>query len=349
MYNSADLLQSLIKRSHYNYLWTYLNKLMIIVGFTSSTIGTIYILIFRLNIPLLIANSCFLLCMLVTFILWKRNMICRARLSLIMATYTYFIMTPVIWLFGGSFSESAPYIAILIVIINLIMLSGRIQKVYGACYLALILGLATHSCLTHDKIGLSFDIMIIRQSSFIMVILLIALIIRFVMKRYDDIISGIIENYLKDELTGMMGRKVLDIVIEYMELQYIKQDTDYSLTMIDIDKFKLFNDKYGHMAGDIMLRNIAAIIMKNVDSMDFVIRYGGDEIIIIFHYTTINKAKRIIDKIQKDIKSLSLPDFEVSFSYGTVLRSECVSSEELIQMADKIMYGEKVNYGKVIN
>ncbi|MGI5902042.1 MAG: GGDEF domain-containing protein [Desulfitobacteriia bacterium] len=335
--DSKYVLRSLIKRKYYDLLLGNLNLLMIAVGIVCAIIGTVYILVTSFNFPMLMVDLGFLLCMLICLWIWRLKIISRAQLSRIMAFYTYFILTPVVWFFGGNLSVIAPYLIILIIVINLIMLSGKVRRKYFFFFMVMVTSFSLHSCLaTRNREML--ELMIVEKSIFLVVTFLIAWILLYSLKRYDEIIGVNIDKFIKDDLTGMLGRRVLKTIIEYLETQYIRQNRDYVLVMIDVNNFKRFNDHYGHVAGDVMLKNIAACIIENTRPTDFVVRYGGDEILVLLPSTTMKKAKAIIERALEVVKKLSLFNFEASFSYGAAVRSECKDSKELISLADKRMY-----------
>lgn len=128
-----------------------------------------------------------------------------------------------------------------------------------------------------------------------------------------------------------------------------KQDKKFSLILIDIDFFKKFNDKYGHQAGDAVLKHVARTLKSCVRAEDMVCRYGGEEMTIILNNADRNTGVGIAQKICKTIadKDYELtPDLEVkiTISLGVSTYPENgTTPTELIEYADKCLYKAKEN------
>lgn len=128
-----------------------------------------------------------------------------------------------------------------------------------------------------------------------------------------------------------------------------KQNKEFSLILTDIDFFKKFNDKYGHQAGDAVLKHVSKTLKSCVRSEDFVCRYGGEEMAIILNNTSHKTALEIADKICKTVanKDYELsPDLEVkiTISLGVATFPQHGSTpSELIEYSDKCLYKAKEN------
>jgi diguanylate cyclase (GGDEF)-like protein len=130
--------------------------------------------------------------------------------------------------------------------------------------------------------------------------------------------------------------------------------------MLDIDDFKLFNDKYGHLAGDEALKKVAYAIKDAVRSIDVAARFGGEEFSIILPYTNKANSYVIAERIRRNIEDIrfigsKIPaDHLLSVSIGIAeFPSDAVSIEDLVDKADKAMYLAKargknkiVSYGQ---
>jgi diguanylate cyclase (GGDEF)-like protein len=118
--------------------------------------------------------------------------------------------------------------------------------------------------------------------------------------------------------------------------------------MIDIDNFKKFNDNLGHLAGDMLLRELGHLIKKNIREIDIAARYGGEEFIIILPYVDIENTLIIARRIQTALASLTLP-IEIPEAFGKVTVSiglalcplNANSPEQLIKKADEMLYKAK--------
>jgi diguanylate cyclase (GGDEF) domain len=166
------------------------------------------------------------------------------------------------------------------------------------------------------------------------------------------LISSYNEMLITDPLTGVYNRRFLD---EHFvpSLQCCHEDNiTVNMAFIDMDGFKTINDKYGHSAGDQVLRDAAGFWKLHFNDREkgkerLVIRYGGDELIIIACGILKDDFKRQIDQYYREMRKICyLEDdqFDFDFSYG-IASSSTVNNqlmwEDLLKMADKDMYEKK--------
>lgn len=152
----------------------------------------------------------------------------------------------------------------------------------------------------------------------------------------------------KDELTNMYNRKWLHDYYLDEESQNFKEDG--TLAIIDLNYFKIINDTYGHVIGDKVLVYIANQLKKTKES---VVRYGGDEFMIIFSdSTTIEEASSTINKIREDVIKKHLvakeSSFKVSFSFGLCQFKKGDSLSVITESADSRMYEDKIEIKKIV-
>ncbi|MCX5707941.1 MAG: GGDEF domain-containing protein, partial [Candidatus Omnitrophica bacterium] len=120
-----------------------------------------------------------------------------------------------------------------------------------------------------------------------------------------------------------------------------------SLIIFDIDGFKNYNDRYGHLEGDRVLKNVAQEIRKSVRQVDIICRYGGDEFVVILPSTHTKGAKFVAEKVRNSVATLDLLNVEnhkvirVTLSGGVAEFKEGMSKEELINLADRALYSAK--------
>ena len=151
----------------------------------------------------------------------------------------------------------------------------------------------------------------------------------------------------KDSLTGFFSRQYLMSLFKY-EFESAKQTASkLSVAMMDINKFKLINDMYGHLAGDAALKMFASVVKDTLRQNDLIGRYGGDEFVAIFPNTTADIAKRIVNRLTSSLKTVAPnPDYaeiELSISVGLCELTDENTPDEMIIKADKIMYENKKN------
>ena len=155
---------------------------------------------------------------------------------------------------------------------------------------------------------------------------------------------------LKDELTDLNNRRALREFIENL-FKHIPKETPISIIMMDIDNFKYYNDKYGHINGDEVLRQISCKLNEILrGSIDFVARYGGEEFIYIALQTNENEILDIAKEIKKQIYNLKIPHevsevceyVTASLGIATIVPDNIESIYECIRNADISLYEAKI-------
>jgi diguanylate cyclase (GGDEF)-like protein len=145
-----------------------------------------------------------------------------------------------------------------------------------------------------------------------------------------------------DGLTGLLNRRYL----EERLAEEIKRSNRYgypmSFMMIDVDNFKSYNDKFGHIAGDEVLKLVAKCFRETLRSADIAARYGGEEVSILLPQTTSTEAETIAERLREHIAATEFPNRVVTVSIG--IASCCLelnSVQELIAAADGALYEAK--------
>jgi diguanylate cyclase (GGDEF)-like protein/PAS domain S-box-containing protein len=143
---------------------------------------------------------------------------------------------------------------------------------------------------------------------------------------------------LHDPLTGLANRRLMNIIMERSCARTKRHGGQLSAVMVDIDYFKKYNDTYGHISGDKMLVDIANIILREIREIDIAVRYGGEEFLILFPETGVEKASKAAERIRKAVKA----ETEITVSLGV---SYCQQGEKeyLINKADEALYLAKQN------
>lgn len=146
-----------------------------------------------------------------------------------------------------------------------------------------------------------------------------------------------------DELTGLYNRRFINTILENEIKKSKRYGGSFSLVIADMNHFKKINDLFGHLKGDEALKRVAEIIRKRIRGSDIAGRFGGDEFAIIFFNTNKENVIKVMEDINKKIKSLDLGiDLNVSLSYGiSCFPTSADNSKSLIEMADKELYLNK--------
>lgn len=154
----------------------------------------------------------------------------------------------------------------------------------------------------------------------------------------------------EDSLTRVFNRRFFDESLEQEWRRMMRIQHPISMLMIDVDRFKHYNDTYGHIAGDVCLRQIAAELTRQMRRAgDIVARYGGEEFAIILPETDAEAAKVLAETLRESIESLSLehigiPDESVvtlSIGIATLVPTASQNAIRLVSLADKALYRAK--------
>lgn len=156
-----------------------------------------------------------------------------------------------------------------------------------------------------------------------------------------------------DSLTGVANRRRFDEVLDLEWTRANRAQQPITLAILDIDWFKLYNDNYGHQAGDDCLRKVSAVLTANICRKgDLVARYGGEEFVFIIPGMNAQHALKVSEKICKDIEALAIPHKKSIFGHLTVsigVTSITPQSSQnaymLIKVSDEALYEAK-NLGR---
>ncbi|MGJ8693070.1 MAG: GGDEF domain-containing protein [Thalassotalea sp.] len=152
---------------------------------------------------------------------------------------------------------------------------------------------------------------------------------------------------IRDPLTDLYNRRFMFEAFDQALNRAGRHKTSLALLMIDIDNFKLFNDTYGHDAGDHVLIQVASVLKTKLRLEDIACRFGGEEFCIICPETDLQDAYKLAEKIRDLVKNLSLsyadkPLGKITTSIGVAIHpNHGVSSADLIKNADFALYKAK--------
>jgi diguanylate cyclase (GGDEF)-like protein len=175
---------------------------------------------------------------------------------------------------------------------------------------------------------------------FVFIVVYLLIILNYATKLEDRIIK----ESRNDRLTQIHNRNAL-----YMYLESITDKTDYALAIFDIDDFKKFNDNYGHIVGDFVLKEVARVSTEFL-SESFVARYGGEEFIVVMKmngsfnkvYNRIEELRIVMERYVFTYNDLTL---NLTITTGLKQYQENLDIDEWINQADKLLYQGK-NSGK---
>ncbi len=156
---------------------------------------------------------------------------------------------------------------------------------------------------------------------------------------------------ITDSLTGVFNHRYFQeqLTVEIMRAERYKHPL--SLLIFDVDHFKTYNDQFGHLEGDRVLKHIAWVIKENVRQVDIICRYGGDEFVVILPYTDTKGTLAAAEKIRRSVGKLELvnkgvrKEVHLSLSGGIASFRAGIKKDEFISNADQALYKAK-NEGK---
>jgi diguanylate cyclase (GGDEF)-like protein/PAS domain S-box-containing protein len=152
---------------------------------------------------------------------------------------------------------------------------------------------------------------------------------------------------IRDSLTGLFNRRYMEESLVRELHRAARKHRNVALIMMDVDRFKNFNDTFGHPAGDMLLREIADILKSRVRAGDIACRYGGEEFAMILSETDAEGACICMEKIREDIKALQVHYRgealgSVTVSAGVaVFPGQVENAEDLVRAADTALYRAK--------
>lgn len=151
------------------------------------------------------------------------------------------------------------------------------------------------------------------------------------------------EQAIRDPLTGLFNRRFLEETLDREVARASRGKTPLSVVMLDLDKFKMLNDTFGHTAGDMVLREVGHMLRENVRASDVPCRYGGDEFIVVMPDTALEnsarKGQQLLDMFRRKPSPLECSLGAVTFpAHGT-------TGAELIRAADATLYRAKQSGG----
>lgn len=150
-----------------------------------------------------------------------------------------------------------------------------------------------------------------------------------------------------DELTGVLNRRAGNATFQVEMERCIRKDQNVCVAMVDIDHFKKVNDTYGHQAGDEVLKVFANTLRQTVRPYDIVIRYGGEEFMLIAEINNEQEAADLFERVRHSVSQKTIwfaeNEITITASFGVYLIRPTTELQlkDLIQEADKALYQAK--------
>jgi diguanylate cyclase (GGDEF)-like protein len=110
----------------------------------------------------------------------------------------------------------------------------------------------------------------------------------------------------EDALLGIGNRRAMEVDLQYTHEASLRYGTHYSVAVCDVDYFKLYNDTFGHQAGDFLLRRIVDFLRAEIRKSDRIYRYGGDELLLLLPMTSLESAQGLVERLLTGIHDLEI-------------------------------------------
>ena len=147
-----------------------------------------------------------------------------------------------------------------------------------------------------------------------------------------------------DALTGVYNRRYYEDIARSLV-------GDAGVAVLDLDDFKIYNDTYGHHGGDVALETAAQVARRNIRQSDALIRFGGDEFLLVLPHITPEKFEEKLNTIRDEIRNASVPGFphlHITVSVGGVLKAADETLSDAVRRADLLMYRSKEKKDRVV-
>ncbi len=167
-------------------------------------------------------------------------------------------------------------------------------------------------------------------------------------EKREEAEKKLIEQAIRDPLTGLFNRRYLEESLEREISKTLRDKTVLSVLMLDADHFKNFNDSFGHLAGDLVLRELSTLLLKYSRKEDIACRYGGEEFVLVLPGTTTEVAVERAEVLRATVENQEplshhgqiLPNVTVSIGVAT-LPHHGTDIDEILSTADDALYEAK--------
>ncbi|MBT1280241.1 PAS domain S-box protein [Thermoanaerobacter sp. CM-CNRG TB177] len=158
-------------------------------------------------------------------------------------------------------------------------------------------------------------------------------------KRFEELLY---RQSITDPLTNIYNRRFFMQMLE-QEIERTKRNKKpFSLVMFDLDHFKNINDRFGHAAGDIVLRSVADTVKGRIRKTDYFARWGGEEFIILLPETSLNNAVELAEELREQISTMELQGIgDVTASFGVTEYSDTDTIDTVLIRVDNMLYEAK--------
>jgi len=163
--------------------------------------------------------------------------------------------------------------------------------------------------------------------------------------KQTELIESHITEARTDPLTGLYNRRAFDDELLRRIAEWQRKQSVFCMVMLDVDHFKKFNDRFGHPAGDLVLRHLAELLANTFREMDLVARVGGEEFAAVLPGTNMHDARRAAERVRNAVASnvfrFEEQELQVTISLGVAAVEQGDDIISLTKRADAALYASK--------
>jgi diguanylate cyclase len=161
----------------------------------------------------------------------------------------------------------------------------------------------------------------------------------------QEMLGSVQSQAITDELTGLLNRRALNQELPRLREESERSQSPLCFLLVDLDHFKKFNDRFGHLVGDELLQFVASTLKQSTSGRDIVTRFGGEEFACVLPNTSLDHAAIPADRIREAVESLTYKlderELHITVSVGYAEAQPDETTEQLIQRADMALYAAK--------
>ncbi len=146
-------------------------------------------------------------------------------------------------------------------------------------------------------------------------------------------------------MTEVYDRRFLERIFSKEKRRAERLGSKLTFLLIDLDEFKSVNTQFGHVAGDRVLKELGALLNETLRNSDVIVRYGGDEFVVVMPDCNEEQGHRAIERIGQKVDKWNvlnlIPNYQMSLSCGLAMYEKGMNIEVLLEAADRRMYEDK--------